>query len=249
MSKENKPKKVRKPRNGGIGKFFLALAVSVIVFIALIVLQTGMLNKYEKKAVVVAKKEVGANTDITEGNIGEFFTTIDYDVTNLPANYVSKEDMDEKLINTLTLTTIPKGQVVTDSAYISRKSVTGEIANLSGSELVEASFASDAISDAVAGTIRRGDIVDVIIYYSEETEGSQLISSDVEKIELNGIHVKQAYDGSGIAITEDSKDVAATMFDIVASKEDVDTLNEMLLYKMRGGYMRMAIVKTNDVAF
>ncbi len=140
MSKENKPAKVAKPKkaknpNGGIGKFFLALIMAVVVFIALIVLQTGITNKYEKKSVVVAKTDVNANTDITAENLAQFFTTIDYDVTKLPAGYVPGEEMNDKLANAFVLTDMAKGQVVTDKNYISNDSFTSELAKLSKTTL------------------------------------------------------------------------------------------------------------------
>lgn len=253
MSKENKPAKVAKPNKvkksgGGIGKFFLALVMAVIVFVALIVLQTGITNKYEKKGVVIAKVDIPANTDITAANVDEFFGTIDYDVTKLPDLAVKTEQKDS-LINTITLAEIPKGQIVTEKSYISRDTITGDLARLSGSDLVEYSFAVDSIADAVAGTIRRGDIVDIYLFYSDVTDGKELMDAPIEKVVLDGIHIKQAYDSSGAAIVDGDEGTAASMFDIVASRDDVDELNGLLLKKMRGGYLKMTIVKTNDVAF
>ena len=65
---------------------------------------------------------------------------------------------------------------------------------------------------------------------------------------LEDIHIKQAYDTSGVVV-EKGSDTPATMFDIISNQDDVDTLNELLLDKQLGGNVRMTIIKTNDVNF
>jgi len=257
MSKKDKPVNAAKPKkkSGGIGKFFLALVMAIVVFIALLVLQTGIMNKYEKKTVVIAKTDISANIDITKDNLKQYFTTTDYDVTKLPAGYIEKNALEETLSNVLVTTYIPKGQVITDSVFVTSDSVTGQLAKLEGAELVETSFSVDSIADAVAGTLRRGDVIDIYLYYVENTEDSQFsaktdMKADIQKVVLKDIHIKQAYDGSGVAITEDNKDAAAVLFDIVANEEDVDKLNELLVKRDNAnGSLKMTIVKINDVAF
>ena len=247
MSK--KEAKVRKPKKDrGIGKFFLALLTAIILFIVLLVVQSGVMNKYEKVSVVVAKDDIAISTDITEDNLSSYFTTVDYDVTKVPAGYIAGADMKDKLANSIVTAALPKGQVVTESAIVSNDSVTADLLALADGDLIETSFSTDSISDAVAGTLRRGDVVTIIIYDAGvQTEAEADLY--VEKYVLEDIHIKQAYDGSGVAVEDTDSTTAATMFDIVADQDSVDTLNELLLRKSSGSRVRMTIVKTNDVAF
>lgn len=243
MSNETK-----KQKSGGLGKFFLALIAAIVVFIALIVIQTGITNKYEKVSVVVAKDNISTNTDITEENLTQFFTTIDYDVTKLPEGYVLGSDINI-LANSITNYDIPKGQVITNASVKATSDITKSIALANSEDLVETSFSVSAVSDAVAGTLRRGDVITIILYRGQQENAVAAFNEDgIQRFVLEDIHIKQAYDTSGVVV-EKGSDTPATMFDIISNQDDVDTLNELLLDKQLGGNVRMTIIKTNDVNF
>lgn len=252
MSNEKRPSNVKKNKSGaGVGKFFFALVMAVVAFIALLVLETGVLNKTAKIAVVTAKTDIEASSDITEANISQYLTTTDFEESKIPAGAVKAEELNDKLLNAFIISDIAKGQVITDKVYISRDSITEKVAEDADSdELLETSFAIDAISDAVAGTIRRGDIVNIVVYSypttGEATE-EEFDEDLIDKKVLENIHIKQAYDGSGNVIADDV--TPATMFDIIASQDDIDQLNALQLQKLKGGIIHFTIVKTNDVAF
>ena len=50
--------KTKKQKSGGLGKFFLALIAAIVVFVALIVIQTGITNKYEKVSFCICTRVV-----------------------------------------------------------------------------------------------------------------------------------------------------------------------------------------------
>lgn len=252
MSNENKTKKARRGKGGaGVGKFVVALVMAVVVFIALLVLETGIVNKTAKVPVVVSKTDIPVGTDITEENIAQYLTVINYEEANLPAGYIKGDEMKEKLSNSFVATEVVKNQVITDKTFITRDALTEKVAEDADSEdLLEFSFAIDAVADSVAGTLRRGDVVNIVLYSYPTTEDAAEGEFDedlVEKKVLENIHIKQAYDGSGNAVTDAA--TPATMFDIIASEDDIDTLNAYQLQKAKGGIVRFTIVKTNDIAF
>ena len=240
--------KTKKQKSGGLGKFFLAFIAAIVVFVALIVIQTGITNKYEKVSVVVAKTNIGVNTDVTDENVSQLFTTIDYDATKLPEGYILGDNLNE-LANSITNCEIPKGQVVTNTSVRATSDITKNIALANDDSLVETSFSVSAVSDAVAGTLRRGDVITIILYRGQQENTVNAFNEDgIQRFVLEDIHIKQAYDSAGVVVPEDS-DTPATMFNIISNQDDIDTLNELLLDKQLGGNVRMTIIKTNDVNF
>lgn len=237
-------KEKNKKQGGGLGKFFLALIMAIIVFIALLVLQTGITQKYEKQGVVVAKQEITANVDITKENLKTYFTVVDKDVTKLTEGVIKAENIDS-LVGCITKETIAKGQEITPLVLYSEELINDEIRKIASQEnLVETSFTVASISDANAGTLRRGDIIDITIYYTTSETKNNPEETIVKSTTLENVYIAHAYDGSGLEIVAGAT-TPATMFKIVASEDQVTTLNELLLYDD----VRMNITKTNNVKF
>ena len=275
MARESKPKAKKK---GGFGKFITALVATIVVFIVLVVLETGITKKYESVQVVVAKHQIDMNTDVTADNIKTLFETVDYDATKLPDGVIKKDEIESKLVDTRTLSLIPSGQVVTTYDVMAFDVINDTIKNAAESdELVEASFTVDSLWAGVAGHLQRGDVVNISIYdfsqpeieedgvytyeltedasentreeFDSEFESNVNVTvGEYEKYTLENVYIKQVYDSSGLAIDENNADAAATLFTVVASQEQIDTLVEYVNRSINDGYF-FYVVKTNDVTF
>lgn len=220
--------------------FLISAIVAGIAFAALLTLQRNILNNYEKTNVIVAKTQVLAGTDITAANAGDYFTIKEIPADLLPDGaYVYRESVrsgsDAFIVATVGGTymtdTLAAGEIL-----VSENLISGDFLNIgTGEGMVETSFAVSNISQTVAGTLRRGDMVSISIYdQDDETE---------DGIMLEGIMIKSAYAADGTLLGRGDSG-QAVMFVVILSEEQEQELNERLY---QGGTIRLA--KTNNVKY
>ena len=185
----------------------IAGVMSVIAFIAILLVEKAMLTKYEKVTVVVAKTDISAKTYITEKNIGEYFTTmeipkdaaLDNVVTELSdvKEYVTSQDMQSK-------------EQLTSNKMLNTTSDVLESFN----EPVEVSLMVENLSFAVSGTLRKSDRVDIIAYADVLDKKSELVLSDV--------YISGTYDATGAEVIADSNSelINSVVFNFIIEKED-----------------------------
>lgn len=236
MAKTKEPK-ARKPKKegGGLGKFFLAIIMAIIVFITLLVIQSGILSNYETTSVVIATVDISKGTDINENNYKELFKTVQLDSQLVPSgaivdiesvkDHVASQDISEK-------------EVANSNALVSVDDIAKDIAGSEDtSDLIVSGFASSTLANSVCGILRRGDTIDITLIYEDKETGT--ILTEV----LENIYVKNAYDSSGMEIYAGDP-TTATMFNFLLTKEDDNALNEII---NNNGIVR--IRKTNDPEF
>lgn len=239
MARNKAPKaaKPARPKNGkgGIGKFLFSTIMAIIVFIALVVIQSGILSNYETTTVVVSKAEVPKGTDINESNYKEYFK-----LENLDSKLVAEGTMTdlEKVKDNVTSQVIAKGEVLNQNAIVSVDDIAQNIAgeNNDTEDLIVSGFSSGALANSVCGVLRRGDTIDITLIYTDDL-------GEVNKKILENVYVKNSYDGNGKEIFAGDAETA-TMFNFLLTKEDDDLLNDIIT---KGGTIR--IRKTNDPEF
>lgn len=239
MARNKAPKaaKPARPKNGkgGIGKFLFSTIMAIIVFIALVVIQSGILSNYETTTVVVSKAEVPKGTDINESNYKEYFK-----LENLDSKLVAEGTMTdlEKVKDNVTSQVIAKGEVLNQNAIVSIDDIAQNIAgeNNDTEDLIVSGFSSGALANSVCGVLRRGDTIDITLIYTDDL-------GEVNKKILENVYVKNSYDGNGKEIFAGDAETA-TMFNFLLTKEDDDLLNDIIT---KGGTIR--IRKTNDPEF
>lgn len=148
-------KKKKKSTSGGDKKAVVALVfivAAIIVFVVLTIIQKNLINSGEKVNVVVAIKEVPAGLVLTKDNMPSYFTV----------ELRNKAD-------------VPEGSYASGAAFVGkvvcRKIYAKEMINpgcvmekdlYDGIEdPVEISIEAAKLTNAVAGTLRAGDIIDI----------------------------------------------------------------------------------------
>lgn len=202
--------KKRKRGKGGLGTVIIPLAISLALFFALIMYQQNQMKAYNTKEVVVAITEVPEKLAVSKQNAATYFQTI-----RVPENavvdgtYTSVND----LVGLITADDIHAHEIV------SKYSMTDENDYISTvQDPVEISFAVNDAADAVGGTIRAGDIVDVSV-----------LSDSTKKLEsvLEDVYIKQVYDSSNNVVSEGDT-ASAVVFVCVVDKSERTNLIEKL---------------------
>lgn len=239
MAKNKEPRmaKPKKPKNnkGGLGKFFFAIIMAIIVFIALIVIQSGILSNYETTRVVVAQSAIPKGTDINESNYKDYFKYVELDSRLLPEGIITDIEFAK---DNVTSQDIAANEFLNSNALVSVDDIAKDIAGESGKveELVVSGFSSGDLSNSVCGILRRGDTIDITLIYTDDLGMPQ---STV----LKNVYVKNAYDGGGVEIFAGDT-TTATMFNFLLTQEEDDLLNKIIT---NNGTIR--IRKTNDPEF
>ncbi len=162
----------------------IGLLLSFMLFIFMTQLEKEILSDYETKQVVISVKEIPAGTWITEDNVNAYFHTVE--------------------VNGRVVT----GETITElsglyGAYVNRDIGVGEIMYsrvLCSKQLLTEGFDSPAEmsiriedeADGVAGTLRKGNRVNIYV------DGSEMALKDKEfKEVLSGVVINEAYNSAG----------------------------------------------------
>lgn len=212
----NKVKKSTKGSNSlvSISAIVIPLVLAVIVTgLIFVIVKKQNTSKIITKDVVVAVKAIPVNTFIEKDDIAEYFDTVSVDalmvsdnsidgIKSLPENgFYIKEPISEK-------------QVIYEEDILKSDTILDKYKE--GYQTT--SVAVDSFDNSVAGTIRKGNIVD--IYAIDPAENMlKLMASDV--------YVLAAYDSSGTEIVGEG---VATAFTIMVAEEEKEAVNMAITY-------------------
>ncbi len=233
----NKEPRARKPKNKkeSLSKFFISIILAIFVFIALLVIQSGILSNYATTQVVVAKQAIAQGIDINENNYKEYFKYADLDASIVPEGTLTTL---EDVLDNVAAQNISKGEFINQNALVSIDEIAQNIAGENGEveNLVVSGFSAGDLANTVCGILRRGDIIDITLIYEDE-------NGEMKTKVMEGVYVKHSYDGNGNEIYA-GQGGTATMFNFLLNKDDDALLNEII---KRGGIVR--IRKTNNPEF
>lgn len=133
---------------------FVAIALAFICFVVLIVLENKIVNAGEKVKVVVATAEVPAGIELTQTNMPNYFAIEERNKDDIPVG-VTVYDNGNPMIGKITGRVIHAKEVITNECFY-EKSFFADI-----EDAVELSIDVSAIGNAVGGTLRPGDKVDI----------------------------------------------------------------------------------------
>lgn len=214
----------RNKRNN-LRRIAVAAFVALVVFVAITVIQSSILNQEERVEAYQVIKNMDSGTKITKGNIDKYFALKDVQVSLIPDGYLTdKKQLIDKFVNrNYRARDIVTDDGVSDTEGLYKSNITNP---------VEISFDASGLDAAVAGTIREGDYINI---YGLKTQQS----GDTKKMEIDSsytfqhVYVEAAMDASGNKIetgakSDDEKGQTATMFTLVLSEKDCGLFAEMI---------------------
>ena len=212
----------RNKRNN-LRRIAVAAFVALVVFVAITVIQSSILNQEERVEAYQVIKNMDSGTKITKGNIDKYFALKDVQVSLIPDGYLTdKKQLLDKFVNrNYRARDIVTDDGISDTEGLYKSNITNP---------VEISFDASGLDAAVAGTIREGDYINI---YGLKTQQS----GDTRKMEIDRsytfqhVYVEEAMDASGNRIATGANSdgsQTATMFTLVLSEKDCGLFAEMI---------------------
>ena len=190
------------------------LLASIMVCFLYIVVRNNTLAENLKSNVVIARKEIAANTKITEDTLGEYFEVVAVDkVAVSKENFVSLDIMPDSFY-------VEEGMIKGQMLYKNDIEESDFVMDKYTEEAVTTSIEVADFSNSVCGTIRHGDIVDI---YAVDplTDGLVFV--------VGNIYVLDAYNNSGEVIT--GKDGSAVAFTVLLMPDEVEAVNRAIAWE------------------
>lgn len=198
-------------------KIILASALlAIIVFIALQVIQSNILNREEKIKVYVVSTAMTEGTKITEENFKTYLVAQERVTKTLPENYIT-EDKRDILVDTFVSRDFIKNDVITSDMISDRQSYIADINNP-----IETTLSVSSISDAVGGIIREGDLINIHSIVTDRKEGTTSTPIMIRA------YVTKAFDSSGGIISTEDNTTPTAMFSLVISEDMEKAFNESI---------------------
>ena len=182
----------------------ICLAIAIAVFVAVMVIQAAITNKGDTAVVVTAIENVEAPGFIKIEDADKYFKEIEvpgelaYDGV-----YNSLEDLFGKNNEIYVIDSIVKGEIVSETFIIGGAEFLADYENP-----VEMGIKVNSFENAAAGTIRRGDVVDMCIL------------NEVGEEQMIGLYVLQAFDSSGVRIEADDTTSVAVAFTVLMERSE-----------------------------
>lgn len=207
MSKDNKS------MNKKIGIILLSGAIAIVIFVVTIVVENKIIYPNGQKKVYYSKTPISKNTEITKDNINQYF---------IPKTVNSDDLVDGAVINKADL--LNKyiiGDVLNNEQISSNKLSNTEDRTKDIKDLREYSINFSDISSVDGGTVRAGDIIDLILTKTDQ-------NSVTTQTELRNVLISKAMTNDGQAIDRSNTKLSASRLILDLSAMDAHKLDNAL---------------------
>lgn len=178
--------------------------LATIIFVILLTIEKHEVSKYKRVEMVVSVTDVPRNTVITKENLNKYFECRECDKSLNNAHNIDKLD---SLIGCYTKNIIYADTISYDYNFGNINFENNNIENK-----VPGSFSVAAISDAMNGILRMGDVVRLYIVNSIDGSCKEILPYEVI--------IEGAFDTNGVAIEAGDITTVATNFNIGIDKND-----------------------------
>ncbi|ERI90703.1 hypothetical protein HMPREF1982_03741 [Clostridiales bacterium oral taxon 876 str. F0540] len=188
---------------------FLSLLMAAIIFAVVITLQNKIANPNGKTEVYYSQQYISKNTIINKDNFDKYFIKREVSKDNLVEDSITNK---EELLEIYTAENILKGEQISRKRIDKNSNRLKDIPNK-----VEYSIKFSDISEVAGGTLREGDVIDLIL---TENQDNKVIT----QTELKNVIISKAIAADGSLINRDSK-AAASALNLYLSAVDAHKLD------------------------
>jgi hypothetical protein len=207
-------------RKNNIKRITISAIVAFILFVALTVIQSSILNQEETLAVYQFTADIVSGSKITEDNIDSVLGIKNVQASLIPEGYITdKNEIIGKYVNR---SYKAKDIITTDGLTDSEKLYTESIENP-----VKLAFSISGLSASVVGEIREGDYVNIYGMRNGYNADKEVVTVTREDYTFRHVLIDEAYssDGSELKVGQSG---TASVFSIIIEESDVELFNEML---------------------
>lgn len=217
MVKENKNEDINKKNksftSGKLGIAALCFVTAIVMTFIFGIIQNKVSYPNGVRKVVYAVRSISANTNITKQNVDYYFTTESSDTTLIIDGAVSNKN---DLIGKYITSDILKGEQISSKNVEQAANRLKDIKNLE-----EFSITFSDISSCVNGTLRAGDVINLILTTTNQ-------NTVVTKSVLRNVVIAQAFTSDGQVVSRENSNLAASKLNLYGSPEDQAQLDNAL---------------------
>lgn len=193
---------------------------AAILYIALVMVQSSLINDYKQYEVTVFVPAIGipANTQITEQNMQKLFLSVNRDSRTISEDYI--RDLSE-LNGSYTVKKLEPLEIVCESGFQELDMTEGMVWP------VEVSFQVSSFDQAVGGVLREGDCINLSVVKMEGYEEKEVIIQQI----IEKTYVTRAFSSAGVELKrEDNEnvDTPATIINIYIPKAQEEAFNKAI---------------------
>lgn len=208
-------------RRNNMKRITISALVAFILFIALTIIQSSILNQETKVTVYQVQKDIASGTKITEDNFDTYFSTKAVQASLIPDGYITDKSL---MLNKFVDRDYKARDVITvDGLNDSEGSYNSNIKHPT-----KLSFQAGSLSDSVAGTLREGDYINVYGMKNGKNGDGEVVLLTNNVYTFKHIYIDKAYNSAGEVIDSADKDTEALMFTVIIEEDDVPLFNEMV---------------------
>lgn len=208
-------------RRNNMKRITISALVAFILFIALTIIQSSILNQETKVTVYQVQKDIYDGTKITEDNFNEYFATKAVQASLIPDGYITDSSLIiGKFIN--------RNYKARDVITVDGLNDSEALYNSNIEHPVKLSFQVGNLSDSVSGTIREGDYINIYGMKNGKNADGEVVLLTNQIYTFKHIYIEKAYNSSGDIIDSADKNSEALMFTIIIEEDDVALFNEMV---------------------
>lgn len=208
-------------RRNNMKRITISALVAFILFIALTIIQSSILNQETKVTVYQVQKDVSSGTKITEDNFDEYFSTKAVQVSLIPDGYITDKSLIlDKFVN--------RDYKARDVITVDGLNDSEGLYNSNIEHPAKFSFQVGSLSDSVAGTLREGDYINVYGMKNGKNGDGEVVLLTNQVYTFKHIYIDKAYNSAGEVIDSADKDTEALMFTVIIEEDDVPLFNEMV---------------------
>lgn len=208
-------------RRNNIKRLTVSAVVALVLFIALTIIQSSILNQEESIKVYQVAKDIKENTKITSENINEYLKLSEVKESLIPEGYVTDAS---KILDKFSNRTYKAKDIVTEDGFTDSAKL--NISNIKNP--VQVSFSLADLSSSVSGTIREGDYVNIYGMRNGFNKDGEVVLLTNDTYTFKHVYIEKAYNSAGEEIDSNDNESEAALFTITIEEKDVDLFNEML---------------------
>ena len=213
-SKRKADNELANTQKHSLTKIVISLVIAIIAWVGATSIESYLLSDKNTSQLIVANKDIEDGTVFSKKNRNQYFTK-----TIVNSSLVTSSSItDINQIKGKADIKIDKGEIITanmfhDSSYVNKKI----------KDPVEITFSAKDIENSVVGTLREGDLVNIIVTVTDPTSGSTSSS-----ILYSNVYLLSVYDDSYTKIESDNKTANAVYFKIYIEKGEQTNFAKML---------------------
>lgn len=195
-----------------VSLFALSLILTIVVFILLINFQKKIVSPYGNIKVYYSIVNIDKNTVFNKDNFGKYFVLKNVSKNLLVDGYITDKN---ELLDTYTKVDIYKGEQLSLHDVDKNAKRLAEIPNK-----VETSIKFSDIGEVVGGTLKEGDLIDIIL-----TDSSTNKNTVVTQTQLKNILISKTFSADGTLINRANNDKkSALTLNLILSAENAHKL-------------------------